>query len=112
VAWPKRGTRKIVVDGEDFVWHYDAHCMACSDDVFTAGKPGAPYVLFLDPFPWGFEFRPRNVAEAIRWARAAGWSAEKGPTRALALNEATSSFEWLPDGQRHLACCPPTPFYL
>jgi hypothetical protein len=106
MAWPKRGTRKIVVDGEDFFWHYDACCPWCSDDVFTAGKSGAPYVLFIDPFPFApaFELGPRAVAEAIRWARANGWTAESGPTRALSLNEQTAQFEWLAEGQRHLAC--------
>ncbi len=104
MAWPKRGTRKIVVDGESFVWHYDGCCPFCSDDVVTAGKEGAPHVLFVDPFPWEFEFRPRNVAVAIRWARAAGWTAESGPTRALAFNDDTEKFEWLEPGQRHLGC--------
>lgn len=109
MAWPKRGTRRIVVDGEEFVWHYDACCPWCSDDVFTAGKEGAPHVLFVDPFPWGFEFRPRNVAAAIRWARASGWTAEKGPTQALALNDKTERFEWLGPGQRHLCCLKDSP---
>jgi hypothetical protein len=109
MAWPRRGTRKIVIDAEDFLWHYDACCPWCSNDVFTAGKAGVPYVLFIDPFPWGAEFRPRFIAAAIRWARQGGWSAESGPTRALALNDATQQFQWLEPGQRHLGCLGPAP---
>ena len=104
MTWPQRGTRKIVVDSEEHLWHYDACCTLCSKDVITAGKPNARYFLFIDPLTWGFEFRPRSVAEAIRWARKSGWSAESGPTRAMALNDATHEFEWLEPGQRHLNC--------
>jgi hypothetical protein len=104
MAWPKRGTRSIVVDGESFLWHYSGHCQFCSDDVITAGKPGAPYVLFVDPLAWAFEFRPSSVAAALRWARAQGWSAENGPTRGVALGEKSEAWEWLPEGKRHLEC--------
>lgn len=109
MAWPKRGTRKIVVDGEDFSWHYDACCPFCSSDVFTAGKQRAPYVLFIDPYPWGFEQRPGSIAAAIRWARKSGWSAENGPTRPMAFDDATQDFVWLRLDQRHLACLKETP---
>lgn len=51
MTWPKRGPRKIVVDGVPFSWHYDACGPWCSSDVFTAGKPGLPYFLFVDSFP-------------------------------------------------------------
>jgi hypothetical protein len=104
MAWPKRGTRTIVVDGEPFAWHYDAHCVLCSDDVVTAGKQGSPHYLFIDPYPWGMEIRPRGVADAIRWARSEGWTAEHGPTRAVALDDSTQAFRWLAEGQRHLGC--------
>lgn len=109
MAWPKRGTRKIVIDGEDFVWHYDACCPFCSDDVLTAGKQSSPYVLFIDPFPWGMEIRPRSVAEAIRWARSEGWTPENGPTRAAALNDETQQFVWLLERHRHIGCLKESP---
>jgi hypothetical protein len=103
MAWPKRKTRRIVVDGEELLWHGVERC-ACCMQVLTVGKPGAPYVLFIDPFVWSMEIRPGSVANAVRWARAAGWSPEHGPTRAMALDEVTQGFRWLADGQRHAAC--------
>ncbi|WP_223788198.1 hypothetical protein [Marinicella meishanensis] len=109
MAWPKKGTRKIVVDNEAFLWHYDAHCPWCSDDVFTAGKAGKPFVLFIDPFPWVAEMGPKYVAKAIRWARANGWSSSGGPTRALSINSADEQFFWLEDGERHAKCIGPAP---
>jgi hypothetical protein len=101
MAWPKRGTRKIRIEGEDFLWHYDA-CPCCSRDVITVGREGAPFVLFIDPYPNDFPLRPGSVASAIKWARAQGWSPESGPTRPLALDENTGAFVWLRPEQRHL----------
>lgn len=109
MAWPKKGTRKIVVDREEFLWHYDACCPWCSDDVFTAGKAGDPYVLFIDPFPWAAEIGPKYVAEAIQWARRNGWSSSDGPTRALSIDGTNKEFFWLNEGERHAKCIGPAP---
>ncbi len=109
MAWPKRGTRKVVVDNEEFLWHYDACCPWCSDDVFTAGKAGHGYVLYIDPFPHAAAFSPKYVAESIRWALSEGWSPSKGPTSALSLNTQTKAYFWLQDGKRHAQCVGPVP---
>lgn len=104
MAWPKKGTRKIVVCGETYNWHYNAHCLWCSEDVFTVGKEGQPYVLFIDPFPFGEEIRPANVARSVQWAVSEGWSPENGPTRTMALDDEHNEFVWLKENQRHLSC--------
>jgi len=104
MAWPKKGTRRLVVDGIDFSWHYTGHCPCCSDDVITVGIAGKPYVLFIDPFPWKFELRPSHVASAIRWAIKNGWSPDGGPTKALSLDYDKDEFVWLPEGKRHMHC--------
>ncbi len=104
MAWPKKGTRKISVDGVNYLWHYSAHCPWCSDDVFTIGIAGQPYVLFIDPFPWSFEIKPSSIASAIRWASNNGWTPDKGMTRAMSLDDKIEKFVWLSDGQRHLYC--------
>ncbi|MDY7030732.1 MAG: hypothetical protein SVY10_02350 [Thermodesulfobacteriota bacterium] len=104
MTWPKKGTRKLVIDNKDYLWHYDAHCPLCSSDVFTIGRPGKKFVLFIDPNPWGFELRPASVVAAITWALKKGWSPDSGPNRSIAWNDKTQEYEWLPDGKRHLAC--------
>ena len=109
MAWPKRGTRKIVVEGEEFLWHYDACCPWCSDDVLTAGKAGQGHVLFIDPFPHSAEIGPKYVAQSIKWALSQGWSAENGPTQALSINIETEEFFWLKEGERHAKCVGPAP---
>ena len=99
MAWPKKGTRKLVVDQAEWLYHYDAHCELCSDDCVTVGQLGQPHYLFLDTFSYYFNHTPRHVVDSIRWAVAAGWSPEFGPDRGLTATE--SGFEWLPPGHRH-----------
>ena len=104
MAWPKKGTRKLVVDGNDYLWHYNGHCPLCSSDVFTIGQAGDKFVLYIDPFPWEFELRPASVVTAIQWALNKGWTSEFGPTRAMAWNDSSHKFQWLLDGERHFIC--------
>ena len=109
MAWPKKGTRKIVIDGVDFLWHYDACCPWCSDDVFTAGKSGDPYVLFIDPFPYAAEIGPGYVAKSIKWALKHGWSSSAGANKSMSLNSETNEFYWLNTEERHAKCIGSTP---
>jgi hypothetical protein len=104
MAWPKKGTRKIIINGEEYLWHYDACCPWCSDDVFTAGKSGQPYVLFIDPFPYAAEIGPGYVSRAIKWAISQGWSPSSGPTRSMSIASENEKFFWLKDGERHAKC--------
>lgn len=59
-------------------------------------------MLFIDPYPWSFEYRPRDVTVAIRWATAQGWTPDDGPTRAMSFDDDAGEFVWLRDGERHL----------
>ncbi|WP_157496531.1 hypothetical protein [Hahella ganghwensis] len=104
MTWPKRGTRKIVIEGDEFLWHYDACCPWCSDDVFTAGKSGKPFVLFIDPFPYAVEIGPGYVTKAIKWAQSQGWSPETGGTKAMSIDSNSQEFFWLDEGERHAKC--------
>ncbi|QIF02049.1 hypothetical protein [Roseimicrobium sp. ORNL1] len=99
MAWPKKGTRKIVVDGVEWLWHYSAHCYLCSNDVVTVGQAGSPHHLFFDTFSRDFEHTPGHVAASLRWALSQGWNPTNGGDRAMTAKE--NSFEWLPEGWRH-----------
>ncbi len=100
MAWPKKGTRKITIDGINYRWHYSAHCPLCSDDVFTIGFECNPYVLFIDPFPYHFELKPSSVANAVRWATDSRWTPQKGPTKAMSMDR-NGHYIWLPERTRH-----------
>ena len=107
MAWPKRGTRKLIIDGIEWLYHYDAHCEFCSADSVTVGQLGQPHYLFLDTFSRHFDNTPRHACDSIRWATANGWSPAWGPDRALSATE--SGFEWLPHGYRHFTDNPQRP---
>ncbi len=104
MAWPRKGTRKLVVDGVSYLWHTTGHCPICSAaHCYTIGQPSQPFVLYIDPLPHDFALTPKSVATAIQWAVHRGWSTEDGPTRAMAFDAEQQDFVWLPDGARHLS---------
>lgn len=104
MAWPKRGTRKLVIDGVTWLWHYDAHCEFCSSECVTIGRTGCPHYLFVDTFSRHFIRNPGNMAAAIRWATDNHWTPETGPDQALTATE--DAFEWLPADRKHKSNCP------
>lgn len=103
MTWPKKHTRKLVVGGVSYLWHYSGHYPMCSEAVYTIGQPGQPFVLYVDPLPHDFELSPMTVASAVKWAVGEGWSSAGGPTRAMAFDSQIQDFVWLPEGSRHLS---------
>lgn len=91
MALNKKGSRRIVVDGSAYRWRlrrrptYDqGMCWSpCTYAVEHAERPGAVLVVTTDQphiTNWvgrvGNPVRPADVADAIRDARARGWTAE------------------------------------
>lgn len=86
---PKKGTRKIIVDGEPFIWlirrqatnmQADYGCGNLHVAVQHAQEPGSVLVIITDrPHPqcWGTnELRPVTPSDAAQWIRQAmqfGW---------------------------------------
>jgi hypothetical protein len=103
MAWPKKNTRPLIVDGTRFLWHHSGRALYTADGIITVGIEGDRFFLHIDPFPHDFEIRPATVADCIRWALARGWSTCDGPTRGMAFDAKTGSNVWLPDGVRYLS---------
>ena len=87
---PKKGTRKIVVDGEPFLWlirrkaTYSQECEFCGNlhvAIEHAEKRGSVLVIISDrPHPQGLtatnEVKPVTPSDAAQWIRQAvqlGW---------------------------------------
>ena len=86
---PKKGTRKIIVDGQPFIWlirrqatnmQADYGCGNLHVAVQHAQEPGSVLVIMTDrPHPqcWGTnEVRPVTPSDAAQWIRQAmqfGW---------------------------------------
>ena len=87
---PKKGTRKIIVDGEPFIWlirrqaTYTQACYSCGNlhvAIEHAQKPGSVLVILTDrPHPQGLspanEVKPVISSDVAQWIRQAvqlGW---------------------------------------
>ncbi|MEG3970629.1 hypothetical protein QUA00_23850 [Microcoleus sp. T2B6] len=84
---PKKGTRKIIVDGEPFIWlirrqatYTQEYCGNLHVAIEHAQKPGSVLVIITDrPHPqcWRTnEVRPVTPCDAAQWIRQAvqlGW---------------------------------------
>ena len=70
MAWPKKNTRKVVVDGDVYQWHWHPDKVLYSWIVI--GKQSADgQLLFLDPY-W-LSATPGQICQAISFALASGW---------------------------------------
>jgi hypothetical protein len=99
MAWPRKRTRKLEIDGVQYLWHFSGHC---SDAAITIGRSSDRFHLSLDPLVHDQEIRPGAIVVAIRWALRNGWSSLSGPSRAMAFDTAKQAHVWLPEGSRHL----------
>lgn len=100
MAWPKKHTRKMVVNGDSYQWHRSRKSLYVGDDRITVGTSNGRFFLFIDPFPHDLVMRPGTIADAIRWAVKNGWTPDDGPTRQLTYLSEAAGFMWLPEGAR------------
>lgn len=83
MAWPKKGTRKLVIDGTTWLWRHRPYDQSTGLAPATIGRAECCYYLYLDASSRYFENTPRHAAMAIRWALENGWCAEVGPSRVI-----------------------------
>ena len=100
MAWPKKNTRRVVIDGEVYQWHWDPNKALYSWIVI--GKQSADgQLLFLDPY-W-LSTTPGQICQAISFALASGWEPhqKKKPLRLGSHLLDTETWMWeffvLPD---------------
>jgi len=91
--------RKIYLDGIEYEW-----CIRGNDlwvtsakhiTIYKSGINGRP--LYLDPYPWALEIRPKTIKRAIEFANRNGWIPEnKG--RPFLIGYLHEEFVVLPEG--------------
>ena len=97
----KARPRKIVVDDEPYEWVLRDNSLSANGDrhvtVYSPSKTGQ--TLYVDPYAWEFDVRPKTVADAIRFALSIGWTPTSvAPPMYLGFRD--TQFFRLPEGVR------------
>lgn len=67
--------RKIVVNNTEYGWCIHGNDFECKGRYITIYKQSVNgQTLYLDPFPWNIEIRPKTVREAILFALQNNWN--------------------------------------
>ena len=98
MAWPKKNTRSVVVNGEAYQWHWDPR-QSLYRWVVIRKKAAEGQLLFLDPY--FLSTTPGMVCQAISFALVSGWEPYQKlkPIKlgAKLLGTNTWEFHYLPD---------------
>ena len=89
--------KSIVVDGRQFRWVLPGNSLELGEVHVSVFADKRTQPLRIDPYPWGFEVRPKSVAAAIRFGLSNGWSPdEHGPAFYVSFRD--DRFVVLPPG--------------
>jgi hypothetical protein len=95
------GPRNIVVDNEPYEWVLPKNSLFADGDrhiaVYSPSATGQ--TLYLDPYAWEFEVRPKTIAAAVRFALGIGWTPNR-PAPPLYLGFRNGEFFRMPEGVR------------
>ena len=72
--------REIVVDGVQYYWVLDGNTINGFNEthirIHKSGTTGG--ILYVDPYNWHFEVRPKFVTQAIKFALSSDWEPVSG----------------------------------
>ncbi len=91
--------RKIVVNATQFNWVLDDNDIdGVKDTHIRVHKEGeTSNILYIDPYDWHFEVRPKFVALAIQFALASGWFSNES-TKSMYIGYIDEKYYVLPEG--------------
>ena len=67
--------RKIIVDQKEYFWVLDSNSIDGGHDkhIRVHRNRDTKSILYIDPYPWHLEIRPKAIESAIKFARTEGW---------------------------------------
>lgn len=92
--------RKIDVQKKDYFWVLDGNTIDGGYDTHIRihSSKSTKSILYLDPYNWHFEIRPKTIRTAILFALGIGWNPEeKGNIMYLSMTK-EGEFYRLPEG--------------
>ena len=92
--------RKITVLNRAYFWVLDGNSIDATEErhirIHASGVTKS--ILYLDPYNWHFEIRPKTIESAILFAIDKGWSPEEnGTTMYLSMRNEGELYQ-LPEG--------------
>tara|TARA_B100000674_G_scaffold6879_1_gene5382 strand:- start:2043 stop:2372 length:330 start_codon:yes stop_codon:yes gene_type:complete len=95
--------RRIIVKGQVFYWVLNGNSIDTSPNqerhIKVHLKDLTKSILYIDPYPWEFQIRPKNIELAIKFAQSQGWDPKK-PNCSKYISQKENKFFVLPAGQK------------
>ncbi|BDD10835.1 hypothetical protein FUAX_32670 [Fulvitalea axinellae] len=92
--------RKIIVNQEVYFWVLDGNTIDGLNEnrIKVHSNKLTKSILYIDPYKWHFEIRPKTIEQAILFAIKNGWNPEgKGKTTYLSMTD-EGDFFVVPEG--------------
>ncbi len=92
-------TRKIIVSGNEYTWVLNSNSVDSKNEHHIRVHAGrqTKSILYIDPYQWHMEIRPKLIEKAILFALSQDWNPNdaKGP---MYISMNNSEFYVLPEG--------------
>jgi len=91
--------RKIVVNKEEFYWTLQGNTIdgAKENHIKIHRNKVTKSILYIDPYDWSFELRPKTIKAGILFALTKGWDPDKAHTGFI-ISMKKDVFYVLPEG--------------
>lgn len=93
--------RKISVEGEEYYWTLKSNTTNAKGKehhIKVLLTRATKSILYIDPFDWNFEIRPKTIRKAILFALSNGWNPEKAKSELyISMKDNNGEFFTLPE---------------
>lgn len=91
--------RKIIVERKEYFWVLNSNSIDGIHDhhIRVHKERGTKSILYIDPYQWHMEIRPKAIEAAIKFACSKGWNPSK-MTKPMYISMNDGEFYVLPDG--------------
>ena len=93
-----KASRTITVSDHDYLWVLTGNSIFGKEQHIRVYRQGFQNsILYIDPYAWDFEVRPRQIREAVLFGLQHGWDPEEGGS-GLYIGMRDGELIILPDG--------------
>lgn len=91
--------RKVVVLGNEYYWVLNSNSVDSYKEhhIRVHAERDTKSILYIDPYPWHLEIRPKTIERAIDFAILSGWNLSD-TKKAMYISMNNDEFYVLPEG--------------